>query len=147
MGTIADAARTAGGEVFGDMPQVLVDGELAHPGLTRLEVVPDMHARKRRMPELADGCVGLPDGAGALDELCGVGTWRQPGNHAKPVAFLDVDGFWQPLRSMLDRRHGQGVQDLQFRDSPVVASEPQALLDALSVRQAPAAESSTGSKN
>ncbi|MBF6672047.1 TIGR00730 family Rossman fold protein [Glutamicibacter sp. FBE19] len=147
MGTIADAARAAGGEVFGVMPQVLVDGELAHPGLTSLEVVPDMHARKHRMSELADGFVALPGGAGTLEELFEVWTWQQLGIHAKPVALLDVDGFWQPLLSMLDHMTDQGFLAPQFRDSLVVASEPQALLDALSSWQAPAAKWSAGSKN
>jgi len=147
MGTIADAARKAGGEVYGVMPQVLVDGELAHPGLTSLEVVADMHARKHRMSELADGFVALPGGAGTLEELFEVWTWQQLGIHAKPVALLDVDGFWQPLLSMLDHMTDQGFLAPQFRDSLVVASEPQALLDALSSWQAPAAKWSAGSKN
>lgn len=147
MGTIADAARKAGGEVYGVMPQVLVDGELAHPGLTSLEVVPDMHARKHRMSELADGFVALPGGAGTLEELFELWTWQQLGIHAKPVALLDVDGFWQPLLSMLDHMTDQGFLAPQFRDSLVVASEPQALLEALSSWQAPAAKWSTGSKN
>jgi len=108
IGTVADAARKAGGKVFGVMPQVLVDGELAHPGLTSLEVVPGRHARKHCMSELADGFVALPGGAGTLEELFGVGTWQQLGIHAKPVALLDVDGFWQPLLKMLDHMTDQG---------------------------------------
>lgn len=146
MGTIADAARAAGGEVFGVMPQVLVDGELAHPGLTILEVVPDMHARKHRMAELADGFVALPGGAGTLEELFEVWTWQQLGIHAKPVALLDVDGFWQPLLSLLDHMTDQGFLAPQFRDSLVVASEPEALLDAMASWQAPAAKWGSGSK-
>lgn len=147
MGTIADAARSASGKVFGVMPQVLVEGELAHPGLTSLEVVPDMHARKHRMSELADGFVALPGGAGTLEELFEVWTWQQLGIHAKPVALLDVDGFWQPLLKMLDHMTDQGFLAPQFRDSLVVASEPEALLDALSLWQAPAAKWGAGSKN
>ncbi|UXN33447.1 TIGR00730 family Rossman fold protein [Glutamicibacter sp. M10] len=147
MGTIADAARAAGGEVFGVMPQVLVDGELAHPGLTSLEVVPDMHARKHRMSELADGFVALPGGAGTLEELFEVWTWQQLGIHAKPVALLNVDGFWQPLLKMLDHMTNQGFLAPQFRDSLVVASEPNALLDALSSWKAPAAKWGASSKN
>ncbi|WP_345472372.1 TIGR00730 family Rossman fold protein [Glutamicibacter ectropisis] len=147
MGTIADAASAAGGKVFGVMPQVLVDGELAHPGLTSLEVVPDMHARKHRMAELADAFVALPGGAGTLEELFEVWTWQQLGIHAKPVALLDVDGFWQPLLKMLDHMTDQGFLAPQFRDSLVVASEPEALLDALCSWEAPAARWGAGSKN
>ena len=106
MGVVADAALAAGGEVVGVIPQHLVDDELAHPGLPRLEVVPSMHERKARMAELADAFVALPGAAGTLEELFEAWTWGMLGLHAKPTAFLDVDGFWQPqlaqLRRMVD---------------------------------------------
>ena len=106
MGVVADAALAAGGEVVGVIPQHLVDDELAHPGLPRLDVVPTMHERKARMAELADAFVALPGAAGTLEELFEAWTWGMLGLHAKPTAFLDVDGFWQPqltqLRRMVD---------------------------------------------
>jgi uncharacterized protein (TIGR00730 family) len=106
MGVVADAALAAGGEVVGVIPQHLVDHELAHPGLPRLEVVQSMHERKARMAELADAFVALPGAAGTLEELFEAWTWGMLGLHAKPTAFLDVDGFWQPqltqLRRMVD---------------------------------------------
>lgn len=131
MGAVADAALSAGGDVFGVMPQSLVDGEIAHQGLTKLEVVPDMHTRKNRMADLGDGFVALPGGAGTLEELFEVWTWQQLGIHAKPVALYDVNGFWQPLLIMLDQMTEQGFLSTQFRDSLIVASDPEALLDAL----------------
>ena len=106
MGVVADAALAAGGEVVGVIPQHLVGDELAHPGLPRLDVVPTMHDRKARMAELADAFVALPGAAGTLEELFEAWTWGMLGLHAKPTAFLDVDGFWQPqltqLRRMVD---------------------------------------------
>jgi uncharacterized protein (TIGR00730 family) len=106
MGVVADAALAAGGEVVGVIPQHLVDDELAHPGLPRIEVVQTMHERKGRMADLADAFVALPGAAGTLEELFEAWTWGMLGLHAKPTAFLDVDGFWQPqltqLRRMVD---------------------------------------------
>ncbi|WP_138757855.1 TIGR00730 family Rossman fold protein [Modestobacter altitudinis] len=106
MGVVADAALAAGGEVVGVIPQHLVDDELAHPGVPRMEVVQTMHERKARMAELADAFVALPGAAGTLEELFEAWTWGMLGLHAKPTAFLDVDGFWQPqltqLRRMVD---------------------------------------------
>ena len=102
MGIAADAALAAGGEVIGVIPQQLVDWEVAHRGVTRLEVVDSMHARKMRMFELSDAFVALPGGFGTLDEMFEMLTWRQLGLGNKPCAFLDVGGFWQPLMAMLD---------------------------------------------
>ena len=86
MGVVADAALAADGEVVGVMPQHLVDREIAHRGLTRLDVVADMHARKARMTELADAFIALPGGPGTLDETFEAWTWGQLGLHDKPVA-------------------------------------------------------------
>ena len=101
MGVVADAALAAGGEVIGVMPQHLVDREVAHDGLTRLEIVDDMHVRKARMAELADGFVALPGGIGTLEELFEVFTWAQLGLHAKPTALVDPHGFYRPLLTQL----------------------------------------------
>jgi uncharacterized protein (TIGR00730 family) len=102
MGIIAEAALANGGEVIGVIPQQLVDWEVAHEGVTRLEVVDSMHARKARMFDVSDGFVALPGGFGTLDEMFEMLTWRQLGLGDKPCAFLDVNGFWQPLMAMLD---------------------------------------------
>ena len=102
MGIVADAVLAHGGEAIGVIPQQQVDWEVAHRGLTRLEVVDSMHARKARMFDLADGFVALPGGFGTLDEMFEMLTWRQLGLGHKPCAFLDVAGFWQPLVAMLD---------------------------------------------
>jgi uncharacterized protein (TIGR00730 family) len=102
MGIVADAVLANGGEAIGVIPQQLVDWEVAHKGVTRLEVVDSMHARKARMFDLSDGFVALPGGFGTLDEMFEMLTWRQLGLGDKPCAFLDVNGFWQPLMAMLD---------------------------------------------
>ena len=102
MGIVADAVLAGGGEVIGVIPQQLVDWEVAHKGVTRLEVVDSMHTRKARMFELADGFIALPGGFGTLDELFEMLTWRQLGLGKKPCAFLEANGFWQPLMAMLD---------------------------------------------
>ncbi|GAB2618031.1 LOG family protein [Novilysobacter erysipheiresistens] len=103
MGVVADAALAAGGEVIGVIPEQLVGWEVAHTGLTRLEVVANMHERKARMFDLSDGFVALPGGFGTLDEMFEMLTWRQLGIGDKPCAFLDVAGFFEPLVAMMDR--------------------------------------------
>src|SRR5690606_8571896 len=103
MGTVADAVLAAGGEVVGVIPKQLVDMEVAHLALTRLEVVDSMHARKSRMFDLADAFVALPGGFGTLEEIVEMLTWRQLGIGDKPCAILDVEGYYQPLVAMMDR--------------------------------------------
>lgn len=103
MGTVADAALAAGGEVIGVMPQHLVDREIEHPGLTRFDIVTTMHERKARMADLSDAFVALPGGAGTLEELFEVWTWGQLGLHSKPTALLDVDDFYRPLLDHLQQ--------------------------------------------
>jgi uncharacterized protein (TIGR00730 family) len=118
MGIVADAVLVNGGEVVGVIPEQLVQWEVAHKGLTRLEVVANMHERKARMFDLADAFIALPGGFGTLDEMFEMLTWRQLGLGKKACAFLDVDGFYSPLMGMIDRMveerflHAEQRQDL-----------------------------------
>ncbi|MDS2171262.1 TIGR00730 family Rossman fold protein [Nesterenkonia sp. CL21] len=131
MGVLADAALGAGGEVHGVMPQGLVDREVAHPGLTRLDVVADMHERKRRMAELGDGFLAMPGGAGTLEELFEVWTWQHLGLHRKPVALFDVGGFWQPLLAMVDHMVEAGFLTRPRREALIVDDQVPELVDRL----------------
>ncbi|MEJ7748508.1 MAG: TIGR00730 family Rossman fold protein [Candidatus Limnocylindrales bacterium] len=108
MGILADAALTAGGDVTGVIPQGLIDRELAHPGLTRLEIVTTLHERKARMAELSDGFIALPGGLGTLEELAEVASWAPLELHAKPIGLLDADRYWDPLLDWLDRAVERG---------------------------------------
>jgi uncharacterized protein (TIGR00730 family) len=109
MGALADAALASGGRVTGFMPQALVDREVAHLGLTELIVTTSMHARKAGMCDLADGFVALPGGFGTLDEVLEILTWNQIGSIAKPVAFLDVDGYFESLFRFFDEAVAAGL--------------------------------------
>jgi uncharacterized protein (TIGR00730 family) len=102
MGIVADAALAAGGEVIGVLTAGLVRAEIAHTGLTDLEIVGSMHERKARMAELACGFVALPGGYGTLDETIELLTWNQLGLIAKPVVFLDIADFFGPLFGFFD---------------------------------------------
>ena len=138
MGVVADAALAAGGEVVGVIPQHLVDDELAHPGLPRLEVVADMHQRKARMAELSDAFVALPGAAGTLEELFEAWTWGMLGLHAKPTLLLDVDGFWQPLLAQLRRMVDDGYLDGRRLDALGVVHDAAGLLSFIDRYEHPA---------
>lgn len=101
MGVVADAALAAGGEVVGLIPRGLFRREVAHPGLTELVEVATMHERKQGMFDRSDAFVALPGGLGTIEELVEVATWAQLGISDKPVATLDVRGYWRPLHELL----------------------------------------------
>lgn len=108
MGAVADGCLAAGGEVIGVIPGFLMDLELGHSGVTRLEVVPDMLERKKRMGELSDGFLTLPGGIGTLDELFEMLTWVRLGVHQKPNGLLNVGGFYDELISFCHRTQVEG---------------------------------------
>ncbi|MBL4846019.1 MAG: TIGR00730 family Rossman fold protein [Planctomycetes bacterium] len=123
MGEVANAVMAGGGDVLGVIPDFLETDEVAHHGLTHLEVVSDMPARKRRMIEEAGAFVALPGGTGTLEELFEVLSWRQLDLHAKPIVALDVGGFWQPLVSLLDHVCSEGFTSPPQRELLQVASD------------------------
>lgn len=136
MGEVARATQAAGGDTFGVIPTHLVAREVGKTDLTRYVVTETMHERKKVMFMNADAVVVLPGGAGSLDELFEVLTWRQLGLHDKPLVMLNTEGYWTPLRALLDHVVDQGFADpslaalLTWADTPAAAMD--ALRDALS---------------
>ena len=135
MGIVADAALAAGGEVIGIIPQSLKTSEIGHNGLTRLEVVDGMHARKARMAELSDAFIALPGGLGTLEELFEVWTWGQLGYHNKPLGLLEVNGFYEKLSGFLDHIVGEGFVRAPHRAMLQKSESPATLLDTLDAWQ------------
>ncbi len=132
MGIVADAALAAGGEVIGIIPQSLKSAEIGHNGLTRLEVVDGMHARKARMAELSDGFIALPGGLGTLEELFEVWTWGQLGYHSKPLGLLEVNGFYTKLNDFLDHLVEERFVRAPHRAMLQINESPSELIAAMS---------------
>jgi uncharacterized protein (TIGR00730 family) len=108
MGTLAEAVLTHGGEATGIIPDFLVRRERPVQNGVQQIVVPDMHARKRKMFEMADGFVALPGGIGTLEELVEQLTWVQLGRHKKPILIANIKGYWDPLLTLIE--HMRTVQ-------------------------------------
>jgi hypothetical protein len=125
MGAVADAALAGGAEVIGVLPAVLAGREIAHEGLTALEMAPTMHQRKARMAELADAFLVLPGGYGTLDELMEAVTWAQLGLHAKPVILINTAGYWDGLLAFLDSTVAAGFVKPKNRELLRVAASAQ----------------------
>jgi uncharacterized protein (TIGR00730 family) len=137
MAAAADAALAAGAVVTGVIPEALVEREIAHRGLTRLDVVATMHERKARMAALADAFVALPGGFGTFEELFEVVTWSQLGLHAKPVGLMNAAGFFDPLVALVEHAVAEGFVRPAHAALLLVHPEPEPLLAALAAFTAP----------
>jgi uncharacterized protein (TIGR00730 family) len=131
MGVLADAALEAGGEVIGVIPRALSTAEVAHDGLTRLDIVDGMHERKTRMADASHAFLALPGGFGTLDELSDVLTWRQLGIHDKPIGLLNDRGYFDDLIALFDSMVVQGFVTPANRRLLVEASSIGTLLPLL----------------
>jgi uncharacterized protein (TIGR00730 family) len=140
MGTLADAALLAGGEVIGVMPRSLVEKEVAHRGLSDLRVVGSMHERKALMAELSDGFVALPGGYGTFDEFCEVLTWSQLGLHRKPCGLLNLEGYYDSLLAMFDRAVAERFLKPEHRRMVISDTHPESLVDRLLAYEVPAVD-------
>ena len=140
MGVIADAVLEAGGKVHGVIPQMLMEKEIAHRGLTELHVVGSMHARKTMMAALSDGFIALPGGYGTLEEIIEIVTWGQLHFHDKPCGLLNVDGYFDHLLAYFDHAAREGFLRRENRDMILVDSEPAGLVGQFECYTAPHVE-------
>ena len=131
MGLLADAALANGGRVTGIIPGRLRDAEVAHHGVSELVVVDTMHERKALMAERADAFAILPGGIGTLDETFEILSWKQLGLHDKPIFLVDVDGYWSPLRTLLNRVVDRGFAQPKTHDLLRVVPTVSALIELL----------------
>lgn len=132
MGAVADAVLAGGAQAIGVLPSVLVAREIAHSGLTTLELVDTMHERKARMVELAAAFLVLPGGYGTLEEMLEAVTWAQLGLHAKPCILINTAGYWDGLLQFLDTAVAAGFLYPRNRNLlQVVASSSEAVSEVL----------------
>ncbi len=128
MGAVARAAQAGGGDTFGVIPVHLMRREVGKRDLTSFVVTETMHERKKVMFMNADAVVTLPGGAGSLDEVFEVLTWRQLGLHEKPVFLLNTGGYWDPLLRLVDHVIAEGFADASFRDFYEVVDDVPSLM-------------------
>jgi uncharacterized protein (TIGR00730 family) len=140
MGRVADGALSAGGEVIGVIPEKLMNLELGHRGCTRLEVVDGMHTRKQRMAEFGDGFIALPGGWGTWEELFEAVTWTQLGYHVKPCGVLDMHGFYEPMRQLVERALAEGFVRPMLGDLMLFDTEIDRLIARMEAAELPALE-------
>jgi uncharacterized protein (TIGR00730 family) len=134
MGAVAAATMAAGGEVTGIIPRFLMNKEATEDALTHLDeliVTEDMHERKHAMFERSDAFVALPGGIGTLEEIVEIMTWAQLGRHEKPIVFANVDGFWNPMLSLIDHMKEAGFLHSQNKIQPLVIDHAEDIVPAM----------------
>jgi uncharacterized protein (TIGR00730 family) len=129
MGAVADGVLNDGGKVIGVLPNFLGSKEIAHPKLTQLILVDTMHERKIKMSDLCDGVIALPGGFGTLDELFEMLTWAQLGLHKKPIAILNVDGYYDALIVFVQTMVDKGLLKEVNQQMLLVSDSIEELLD------------------
>lgn len=137
MGAVASGAIEHGGTVTGVLPRFLQTKEIAHDGLSELILVDTMHERKQKMNELSDGVIALPGGYGTLEELFEMLTWAQLSLHEKPIALLNIDGFYDELIAMIDKMVQKGFLNKEYKEMIIVSADIDQLIDQMQNYQVP----------
>lgn len=137
MGAVADAALKNEGDVIGVLPGFLRDMEVAHDDLSELIIVDSMHERKTKMSELCEGVIALPGGFGTIEELFEMLTWGQLGLHKKPVAVLNINGFYDSLVHLVNEMQNSGFLKQSSKDILIVSDNIQDLLEQMHLYEAP----------
>ena len=137
MGAVANGVLENEGIAIGVLPTFLKKVEISHEGLSELILVETMHQRKTKMDELSDGTIALPGGFGTLEEFFEMLTWAQLGLHKKPVALLNINGFYDDLLSFIQTMIDKGFLKQINRDMLLVNDNIEDLLQQMKNYQAP----------
>ena len=131
MGAIQDGVLEHGGKAIGVMPKMLDEHEITSQRLTELILVDSMHERKNKMAELADAFVMAPGGAGSLEEFFEMYSWAQIGIHEKPIAIYNINGFFNPLQTMIDHMIEEGFIDPKYRALAPLCDTKESLIESI----------------
>jgi uncharacterized protein (TIGR00730 family) len=123
MGALADSVIRHGGAATGIIPEFLTAKERPRRLAQEQIITRDMHERKRTMFDRADAFVALPGGLGTLEELVEQMTWAQLGRHRKPILIANVNGFWDPLLTLIDHMRTLGLVPVESRGADLLVTD------------------------
>lgn len=131
MGKLADSVLERGGRIIGIMPQFMQEVEWAHKGVKEFHFVGDMHERKKRFLDGTDALITLPGGCGTLEELLEAITLKRLGLFTKPIIIVNINHFYDPLITMLDRCVTENFMSAKHREMWTVIDDPQDIIIAI----------------
>ena len=131
MGAVSGSVLENGGKITGIIPEFLLTQEGSHSESERCEVIvtKDMHVRKQAMFDNSDAFLALPGGIGTLEEIVEIMTWAQLGRHNKPIAFLNINRFWEPLLDLIEHMRAAGFIHSSDRLNYIVSDDPEAIVE------------------
>lgn len=133
MGALNEAVLKNGGRVKGIIPKFMVNAGWGHDNLTETIITETIHERKAAMAYSADAVIALPGGIGTLEELAEIITWKQLGLFQKPIIILNINDYYQPLLSFLEKMISEKFMKEVYRELWQVASSPEAAVDMLHI--------------
>lgn len=122
MGTVANTVLEGGAKVYGIIPEFLLDQEKGHEGLYTLEIVKSMPERKTRMINLGDAFIALPGGPGTLEEISEIISLRRLNRTEKPCIVYNIEGFYEPLKKLLDEMVSADFMPAEDLDKVIFAN-------------------------
>jgi uncharacterized protein (TIGR00730 family) len=134
MGAVAEGALRSGGNVLGIIPRFLINREASQNALGDLSeviITENMHERKHRMFEQSDAFVALPGGIGTVEEIVEIMTWAQLGRHRKPMVFGNIEGFWNPMRALIDHMRAEGFVHTAHLVRPIFVDRAEAIVETI----------------
>ena len=131
MGAVANAALAAGGEVYGVIPQSLIDTEHGHRGITELVIVQTMHQRKQAMAEASNAFLALPGGIGTFEEFFEAWTWRQLSYHDNPIGLLNINNYYNDLLKFIDTSIASGFMGQEQLEYLTIETSVEAMMEKL----------------
>ena len=135
MGAVADGVMKSGGKVMGVIPELLIGWEHQHTGITDLQVVADMHSRKKIMYDRCDAAIILPGGYGTLDEMFEMLTWNTLNIHNKKIILLNTAGFYDYLLSHIKDLQSHGFLYEAWDSRVAVFNDPASIFHALALNK------------
>ena len=103
MGELANSVYQNNGNVLGVIPKHLLQVEGINETNGEIIITDDMHTRKKTMHDNADAFLCLPGGIGTLEEISETITWYQLNISRKPIFFLNINGYWDNLKKLLEQ--------------------------------------------
>jgi uncharacterized protein (TIGR00730 family) len=131
MGQLADTMIDNGGNIKGIMPKFMNEVEWAHKRVVEFEFTDTMHERKAKFLEGIDGIVTLAGGTGTLEELFEVITLKRLGLFTKPIVILNTNGYYDPIKLMLDRSVEERFMSERHLDMWTFVEQPEDVIPAL----------------
>jgi uncharacterized protein (TIGR00730 family) len=140
MGALAEGVLQNNGRITGVIPSFLQTKEVAHDGLSDMVITETMHERKIKMYELCDAVIVLPGGWGTMDEMFEMLTWGQLGLHQKPIGLINVNGFYESLKVLVNNMVQEGFLDEQLASMLLSGDTVNELLELMNNYEAPQAD-------